>query len=802
MFFGKRKPRPSAARRSSRFRPVSDALERRDLMAVLSLLNAGVSPNIDGTPTDPPLQPAVPPDALGVQFTANLVTEPISGVPLTSLGFSVAVVGDVNGNGFDDFVISGPAVTLRNGILATVPNSSGQVFLVFGSQTVNQPPNTVSDFLGLVNNVEVPVGNPQGRPPRQAINERVGNLSNLGRTLQRSPINDFQGFNFDGITFVTSNVLNDELGFSVARAGDLDGDGFADILIGAPGADAGAGRVYVVYGSPFFNLLDPISKTINLNAPIAAQPLGIQVTTITGAPIGSRFGQSVAGVGDVITDGQSDIAIGAPFASFGNLINSGAVYLITGGLFRNPAQPRPAIFNVAPMGTVGNSAGILLTGEAPGDLAGWSVARGGNFDGGTTAAGQPQLDLLIGAPGNPFGPNNTPGRAHLVYGASNLLNRFTLAGAPPVIPLGRLGDPTFAPAVDGVTFVGEVANDLTGFAVASAGDFNGDGIGDIMIGSPGFGGRSGRVNVIYGQPIAQRLVGTFFLNDILPEEIPFLELLGEGPGALAGYSLAPVANINNDQINEILIGSPGFVNNSGAVYLIAGNPGTLVGIAPLTDVAIDLITGIQFTLARGAGFLGASVAGVLPPARARTVDGDNLGDFLIGAPLDQPIFPVNSFSSAFLVQGNFLPLQAPLPPLPPVPPLPPPPPPPPPESFIPGPAIRVFFPTINAAAPRFGESFTPTPEALSRLGGYKPIPIQVAFQQFGPRTGFGTRFHGFFDPNDHINIRAGSNRATRRDGIFVLPENVFTRGRFRVGEIPGRINHNVLTIPVQRPRFR
>src|SRR5207249_3290464 len=123
--------------------------------------------------------------------------------------------------------------------------------------------------------------------------------------------------------------------------------------------------------------------------------------------------------------------------------------------------------------------------------------------------------------------------------------------------------------------------DLTGFAVSNAGNFDNDGFEDFLIGSPGFNLGAGRATLIYGR--AARINGTF---PVSAPPGPFAEFLGAQAGALAGYSLSATGRINSDPFNEILIGSPGFNNLSGAAYLIPGRAGLLTGQQSLDSVAV------------------------------------------------------------------------------------------------------------------------------------------------------------------------------------------------------------------------
>ena len=131
-------------------------------------------------------------------------------------------------------------------------------YLVFGSTQVG--PSTF-DYLNLNPTAgnTVPMPNPAGPP----FNQRVGDLCRSATTTKRTRF-DQVGFNFDGLTSSTSSG-NSQLGASVAGVGDVNGDGIVDFMIGAPGADGGAGRAILIYGSSALNNPNRANKTIDLD---------------------------------------------------------------------------------------------------------------------------------------------------------------------------------------------------------------------------------------------------------------------------------------------------------------------------------------------------------------------------------------------------------------------------------------------------------------------------------------------------------------------------------------------------------
>lgn len=608
MLFGNRNPRPSAHRRRGVFHPTGERLEQRIELAG----NAIDLANIAG----PPLNPVAGP-------TGPFGVEEVGSQPGLGAGFRVANLGDVNGDGFDDFLVAAPNVT-GNG-------AGGTVFLIFGSRDQS---GTNVDWLTL------------------SAQQRTGTLQALGNPNQTNPVNGQPGFNFDGLSFTTSLNPNSLIGASVAGVGDVNGDGFNDFMIGAPGAADGsgannqAGRAYLIYGGPELN--GRTNKNVDLDSDTS-----VSILTFTNNQAQSATGTAVAAVGDVITDGLPDIAIGAPLASLNGLSQSGAVYVVSGTQL---TLKRSATIPLQLIGQVGGSAGVLFTGASIGSQAGSAVAAAGNFDGATSGS-RPAGDLLIGAPA----PTSGPGTAYLIYGASNLPAQATTSNGLTSIPLSTIGSGSTTGA-QGVAFVG--GGDLTGFSVSSAGDFNNDGLNDIMIGSPGFNGAAGQVSLIFGRRAVPatpgRITGTITLSAI-PAGVNFIQFVGAAPGAEAGRSESAVGKINSDAINEILIGSPGFNGGSGIVYLIPGNAG-LFGVQQLSSAISDPIDATLINNSTpGANRLGESVSGHLTALNAtKTADADVVADFVIGAPGLSFNAASNRAGAAFLLEGRLVPLAVPV----------------------------------------------------------------------------------------------------------------------------------------------
>jgi hypothetical protein len=230
----------------------------------------------------------------------------------------------------------------------------------------------------------------------------------------------------DADVLYSGENAGDLAGTSLA-AGDLDGDGTDDLLIGAPGHDGGgsySGRVYVIYA--------PGTSDVDL---------ALADATLTGVAAGDLAGDEVRVVGDLDSDGLDDIGVGAEGADDGGK-NAGLV----------------AIFFGAPTGASSLSAAdVLLVGEAAGDYAGWSLSAGGDVD----ADGAD--DVLVGAYGGDRGTGGG-GNVYLRYG--------------PLSP----GSESLADA--DAFLVGKETSCQAGWSLAGGIDVDANGNDDIFTGAP------------------------------------------------------------------------------------------------------------------------------------------------------------------------------------------------------------------------------------------------------------------------------------------------------------------------------
>ena len=288
-------------------------------------------------------------------------------------------------------------------------------------------------------------------------------------------------------------------GSSVSSAGDVNADGYHDILVGAFDTYVGTGKAYLVHG-PVYGDVD----------------LSLAVARFLGEVVEDNVGVSVSTAGDVNSDGYDAILIGE--GSGGE--SAGAVYLVHGPISGDVEL---------------SSAHAKIVGEAAGDQAGYSVGGGVDVDGDTVD------DLIVGAPFE-TGNGEEAGAAYLILGDVSGIVDLSDADAK---------------------FSGESEFDRAGISVALVDDVNGDGYGDVLVGAPEWLSElSGKAHLLYG-PIS----GSINLADS-----PAV-FVGEANADLLGVFVASAGDVNLDGYSDLILGA---IHNdsggedAGAAYVIFG----------------------------------------------------------------------------------------------------------------------------------------------------------------------------------------------------------------------------------------
>ncbi len=465
-------------------------------------------------------------------------------------GVSVSNAGDINGDGIDDFIVGawradnlGPyageayvifgkaGVTRANIDLSNLAASDG--FVIHGGGFTGYSVSNAGDINGDGFD-DLIVGAYDGNPA--VIFGKAG--------ATRADIDLFNLAPADGFRVIQEYSFH-RIGASVTGIGDINADGIDDFALGGRGAGANfsfTGTPFVIFGK---------AGATRADITLATLPASDGFVIVNDGQ--NEFaGWSISNAGDVNGDGIDDLIFGGP-RNDDIATDAGEAYVIFGKVGATRAN--------IDLATLASGDGFRIQGATVYSQAGWSVSNAGDINGDTID------DLVIGS---------VDSDAYIIFGKSGA----TRAN----IDLGNIA------ASDGFTFFGRNGSGIA--IVSSAGDIDGDGIDDLIVGTRygGAGGNpGGEVYVIYGKAGATR-------SNIDAANFSFSDgfiIYGDTAGDQAGTSVSAAGDVNNDGIDDLLVGAWRGDNggtDAGEAYVIYGsshrNIGTIIGTA-----GVDTING-------------------------------------------------------------------------------------------------------------------------------------------------------------------------------------------------------------------